>query len=140
MKVTATDKSGEKAVVNFTLSVQKDKFTQALDIIKSIDPEFEDIDAKLSDAKDILETLTSSEAKVVGILISIAEVANNQAISDIIQITNRANGQAYLGSNLNALVRHSTFDFVNFEALVNNTANSNLSSTTTETIHEIATK
>lgn len=140
MKATATDTSGEKSVINFTLSVQKDKFTQAIDIIKSIDPEFEDIDTKLAEAKAILDTLASKEAKVVGILISIAEIANNQAISDIVQITNRADGQAYLGSNLNALVRHSTFDFVNFEALVNNAATSNLSSTTTATIHEIATK
>jgi hypothetical protein len=137
MKVTATDKSGEKAVINFTLSVQKDKFTQALDIIDSIDPELEDIDTKLSQAKALLDTLSSSEAKVVGILISIAEIANNQAISNLIFISNET--EAYSGSNLNALVRNSVMDFVNIDDLIKNESTSNLSSTATTTIHDIAT-
>lgn len=137
MKVTATDIEGEKAVLNFTLTVQKDKFNQALDILDSIDPELEDIDTKLDEAKAILDTLTSSEAKVVGILISIAEIANNEAISNLIFISKET--EAYTGSNLNALVRNSVMDFVNIDDLIKNEATLDLSSTATNTMHDIAT-
>lgn len=140
MKVTATDKSGEKVVQNFTINIEKDKFTQALEKIDSIDPELEDIDTKLQEAKDILSTLTSDKATVITTLISIAEIANSDTINDLISIKNSNDGKDYNGTNLNALVRNSVMDFVNIDSLIENASTTKFTTVTTNKMHEIATK
>lgn len=139
MKVTAIDKAGEKVVQDFILNVEKDKFTQALDKLDSIDPELENIDTKLQEAKNILSTLTSDEASIVTTLISIAEIANNTTINSLVSITNNDDSE-YVGTNLNALVKNSVMDFVNIKSLIENASTTKFTTETTSRMHDIAVK
>jgi len=119
-------------VTDGSLPLNKD-VDDAIEKIKSIDPETENIDVKLNEAKDLLNENTTPEAEIVRLSISLAEIANDD---DIASLLNLDDGPA-IGSlsTLNTIVRSTVMNTVNVSVKDDAT---NLSSVSTQKLNKIA--
>lgn len=119
-------------VTDGSLPLNKD-VDDAIEKIKSIDLETENIDIKLNEAKDLLNENTNPEAEIVRLSISLAEIANDD---DIASLLNLDDGSAISSlSTLNTIVRSTVMNTVTVSVKDDAT---NLSSVSTQKLNKVA--
>lgn len=97
----------------------------AINTLENIDVETQDINNALTNAKNILDTeITdndSADAKLAKTLIRIAEIANSEAVSSVMEMTSTVGSDV---SYLNQIVRSTALDAIEFDIKDNSGANS----------------
>ncbi len=104
----------------------------AIKKLESIDPEIENIDTKLDEAKALLDGNTTPEAKIVSLMIDTAEILNDSTITPLVEYdTTSLDGT----TQLNRLIRSMTSDVITADVPDNIT---NLSSVSMDRLNNVA--
>lgn len=122
-----------KAGENLSTAVQ-----DAIAKIESIDIETEDIDTKLGEANALLANETSPDAMLAKTLLSVTEIANKPEIASLLTI-DVPDGMSTT-SYLNQYIRSTVLDTINIKDNFADDSEFDLSTTTTNTLHEVASK
>lgn len=89
----------------------------AMQKLESIDPEIENIDTKLAEAKVLLDGNTSAEAKIVSLMIETAEILNDSDIAALLMVTTDSSLEDT--SMLNKVVRDMATNLVTLDVVSN---------------------
>lgn len=144
MKITATDTDNQKVIEEFKVIVSSNSSTTptiptldsdvvlSLNKLESIDPEIENIDTKLAEAKALIESNTSAEAKIVSLSIAIAEILNDSDVAPLLKFSDTSLDST---STLNKIVRAMALNTYSTDIINNPT---DLSLTVTNKLNTIA--
>lgn len=118
----ANDGEADSNIATVTINVTDGSITLDTDVdaaikkIESIDPEVENINTKLAEAKELLDGNTTSEGKILSLAIALAEITND---SDVASLLNFSNTSLDSTSTLNKVVRSMVSDVISLDVIDN---------------------